>query len=83
MRTMRTTSGLSLDWLTVELRARSAGDVIKRAVAEPYEEVAEGGRSPIVSDAVRNSPRLTPFTPRSAEARPSSFKHLCLTPAVQ
>lgn len=28
-----------LDWLTVELRARSAGEVIKRAVAELYDRV--------------------------------------------
>lgn len=33
-----------LDWLMVELRARSAGDVIKRAVAELYERVAKGRR---------------------------------------
>ena len=26
-----------LDWLTVEMRARSAGEVVRRAVAELYE----------------------------------------------
>lgn len=29
-----------LDWLTVELRARSAGEVLKRGLAELYERVA-------------------------------------------
>lgn len=34
---------MRLDWLTVELRARSAGEVIKRAVAELYEKHLKGG----------------------------------------
>jgi hypothetical protein len=33
-----------LDWLAVELRARGAGDVIKKALAELYERVSKGKR---------------------------------------
>lgn len=31
-----------LDWLTVKLRARSAGEVLKRGLAELYERVSSG-----------------------------------------
>jgi hypothetical protein len=33
-----------IDWLAVELRARSAGEVIKRAVDELYERTIKGKR---------------------------------------